>query len=139
MQLSKQPSFFRLVGQQVAKDGQILIQNNPCIVVSSERKYSFPFQQKAYQNGILQNLSEQINFSDSFIYEKHFHSVFGNYPAFLTNSHEEKNINSFVEYGLFVKRLIRSYESKNLISQMLFLTQLLKVVEEGIKKEQKVI
>jgi hypothetical protein len=107
--------------------------------VSSERKYSFQFQKKAYKNEILQNLSEQISFSDSFVYEKHFHSIFSNYPAFLTNSNEEKNINSFGEYGLFVKRLIRTCESKNLISQMFFLTQLLEIVEEGIKKEQKTI
>lgn len=124
-----------MLGQPILQDGEILLQNNPCIVISSNRKCSF--QRTIIDSEILQTLSEQIKLSDSFVYEKHFSPVFSNFPSILSNSNEDKNIHSFTEYGLFVKRLIRTFESKNQISQIYFFTKLLEVIEDGIKKEQR--
>jgi hypothetical protein len=140
MQLLAQPSFIRLVGQPISKNGHVLTQNNPCIVVSQDLpRIALNQNQTTLHSDFLQKISEQIRFSDSFVYEKHFIAVFNLFPSLLSNNNEERNIHSFEDYSLFLRRLIRSHESQYKFTHILFLSKLLEIVEERKVKEKKIL
>jgi hypothetical protein len=121
MQLVAQPSFLCFGSQPILKNGNMLLQNNPCIVISSDRiKSNFHKKTITYFNEVIQIFSEQMKASDTFIYEKHFNSIFNSVPSLFPKELDGRNVHSFEDYCMFLTKLIRKFESQNMINQMCF-------------------
>jgi hypothetical protein len=106
MQLVAQPSFFCFGSQPILKNGYMLLQNNLCIVISSDRiKSNFHKKPITYSNETLQAFSEQIKVSDAFIYEKNFTSIFNSVPSLFPKALDGRNIHSFEDYCIFFNQI----------------------------------
>jgi hypothetical protein len=99
MQLVAQPSFLYFGSQPTLKNDEMFFHNSPRRVISSDWiKSNFHKKPITYSNEALQNFSEQIKDSDTFIYEKHFASIFNSVSSLFPKPFDGRNIHSFEDY-----------------------------------------